>query len=90
MGLEADDDIILWPEFRRIVGRANLMGRPFAVLDQCKAVVAHCLQMRAARHQRQVDIGGRQLGANVTADRTRPVNADLGHDSPSFSDSPMR
>ena len=77
MRLQADDDEILRAELGRIVGAAR-MHHVLLVADQeLESVGAHRGEMRAARHQADVDACARELHAEISADRAGAVDTDF-------------
>ena len=77
MRLQADDDEILRPEFGRVVGAARMHHALFVADQQLEPVGAHRGQMRAARHQADVDARARELHTEIAADRAGAVDTDF-------------
>ena len=65
------------PELGRIVGAARMHHALLVADQELQPVVAHGGEMRAARHQADIDACARELHAEIAADRAGAVNADF-------------
>ena len=77
MRLQADDDVILRPEFGGIVGAARMHHALFVADQELEPVGAHRGEMGAARHQADIDARARKLHTEIAADRAGAVDADF-------------
>ena len=77
MGLQADDNEILMPEFGGVVGAARMHHAFFIADQQFQSVSPHGGEMRAARHQADIGACARELDSEISADRAGAVDADF-------------
>ena len=77
MRLQADDDEVLRSEFGRIVGAARMHHALLVTDQELEPVGAHRGEMRAARHQADIDARARELHTEIAADRTGAVDTDF-------------
>jgi len=77
MGLQRDDDVILMAELSGIVRGGHPGGLFFAADNELQSIGTYGCKMSTARNEG--DVGARELHqhADVAADRSRSINANL-------------
>ena len=77
MRLQCDNHVILCAEFRRRVSTSRVRHMFFAIDPKSQPTCAHGCQVRSARDHAKVDIGARELDAQIAADCACPEDANL-------------
>ena len=75
--LQSDDHAVLHPEFGGIVRAGRMRDDLLVAFQEPHAVLAHRLEVRAARDEADVRAGLRKLDAQIAADRAGAEDADL-------------
>ncbi len=74
--LDREDDVVLRPGIAAVGDQCGVGDAFYAVLDELEAVSLHRRQVRAARDQRHVRAGQRELRPHVATDGARAEDGD--------------